>query len=97
MKRIYFVLFLTMGDDSLSFSGGSVIKNQCANVGNSVSILGSERSSEEGNGNPVQYSYLGKPMDRGKPIGGLQSMGLKRVRQNLMTMTINKSDSDSLT
>ena len=36
-------------------------------------------------------------MDRGKPIGGLQSMGLKRVRQNLMTMTINKSDSDSLT
>ena len=85
------MLFLTMGDDSLSFSGGSVIKNQCANVGNSVSILGSERSSEEGNGNPVQYSYLGKP------IGGLQSMGLKRVRQNLMTMTINKSDSDSLT
>ena len=28
-------------------------------------ILGLGRSSGEGNGNPLQYSYLGNPMDRG--------------------------------
>ena len=29
------------------------------------SIPGSGRSSGEGNGNPLQYSCLGNPMDRG--------------------------------
>ena len=29
------------------------------------SIPGSERSPREGNGNPLQYSHLGNPMDRG--------------------------------
>ena len=29
------------------------------------SILGSERSPGEGNGNPLQYSCLENPMDRG--------------------------------
>ena len=29
-----------------------------------VLISGLERSSEEGNGNPLQYSCLGNPMDR---------------------------------
>ena len=29
------------------------------------SILGSRRSTEKGNGNPLQYSCLGNPMDRG--------------------------------
>ena len=28
-------------------------------------IPGSGRSLGEGNGNPLQYSYLGNPMDRG--------------------------------
>ena len=30
-----------------------------------VSILGSERSPGGGDGNPIQYSCLGNPMDRG--------------------------------
>ena len=29
------------------------------------SIPGSGRSPGEGNGNPIQYSFLGNPMDRG--------------------------------
>ena len=33
--------------------------------GASGSISGSERSPGEGNGNPLQYSCLEKPMDRG--------------------------------
>ena len=54
-------LFLT------GFPGGTVIKNPPASAGNagdSGSIPGSERS-REGNGNPLQYSCLEYPMDRG--------------------------------
>ena len=46
------------------FSGGSVV-NPPDNAEDASSILGSERSSGEGNGNPLQYSYLGNPMNRG--------------------------------
>ena len=45
--------------------GGSVVKNLPANVGVAGSIPGLGRSPGEGNGNPLQYSYLGNPMDRG--------------------------------
>ena len=47
------------------FPGGSMVKNLSANAGNSGSIHGSGRSPGEGNGNPLQYSCLGNPMDRG--------------------------------
>ena len=47
------------------FSGGSVVKNPPANAGDVGLIPGSGRSPEGGNGNPVQYSCLGNPMDRG--------------------------------
>ena len=49
------------------FPGGSVVKNPPANAGATGQaglIPGSGRSPEEGNGNPVQYSCLGTPMDR---------------------------------
>ena len=46
-------------------SGGSVVKNPLAKVGDSGSISGSGRSPGEGNGNPPQHSCLGNPMDRG--------------------------------
>ena len=36
-----------------------------ANAGDVSLILGSRRSPEEGNSNPLQYSCLGNPMDRG--------------------------------
>ena len=38
--------------------------NQPANAGDMGSILGSGESPREGNGNPLQYSCLGNPMDR---------------------------------
>ena len=49
----------------ISFLGGSVVKNPSANAGDLGSIPGSGRSPGEGNGNPLQYSCLGNPMDRG--------------------------------
>ena len=47
-----------------SFPDGSEVKNS-ANARDPVLILGSGRSPGEGNGNPLQYSCLGNPMDRG--------------------------------
>ena len=49
----------------LGFPGGSVVKNLPASTGNTSLVPGSGRSPEEGNGNPLQYSCLGIPMDRG--------------------------------
>ena len=46
------------------FPGGSVVKNLPANVGDAGSIPESGRSPGEGNGSPLQYSCLGKPMDK---------------------------------
>ena len=50
---------------SLGFPGGSVVKIPPASVGDVSLIPGWGRSSGEGNGNPLQYSCLGNPMDRG--------------------------------
>ena len=52
----------------LSFPVSSVLKNPPANAGDiedTSSIPGSGRSPGEGNGNPLQYSCLENPMDRG--------------------------------
>ena len=42
-----------------------MVKNPPANAGDMGSIPGLGRSPGEGNGNPLQYSCLGNPMDRG--------------------------------
>ena len=41
-----------------------MVKNLSANAGDMGLIPVSVRSPGEGNGNPLQYSCLGKPMDR---------------------------------
>ena len=45
--------------------GGSDSKQSACNAGDSGSILGLERPSGEGDGNPFQYSCLENFMDRG--------------------------------
>ena len=47
------------------FPGGSDGEASAYNVEDLGSIPGSGRSSGEGNGNPLQYSCLGNPMDGG--------------------------------
>ena len=42
-----------------------MVKNPPANVGDMGSNPGSGRSPEERKGNPLQYSCLGNPIDRG--------------------------------
>ena len=57
------------------FPCGSDGKESACNVGHPGLIPGSGRSPREGNGNPLQYSCLGSPMDR--QSRRLQSMGYK--------------------
>ena len=47
------------------FPGGSEVKASACNAGDMGSIPGLGRSPGEGNGNPLQYSGLENPMDRG--------------------------------
>ena len=47
------------------FPGGLLVKNSPNNAREAGSISGLGRFPREGNGNPLQYSWLGKPMDRG--------------------------------
>ena len=49
----------------MGFPGGSVVKNLSANAGDTGLIPGSGRSPGGGHGNPLQYSCLENPMDRG--------------------------------
>ena len=49
----------------MGFPGGSVVKNPSANAGDAGLIPGLGRSPGEKNGNPVQYSCLENPIDRG--------------------------------
>ena len=60
---------------SLGFPHSSVGKESSCNAGDLGSIPGSGRSPGEGNGNPLQYSFLVNPMDRGAcraKVHGLQ-------------------------
>ena len=55
-----------------------VVRNPPANAGDTRdvgSIPGLRRSPGEGNGNPLQYSFLGNPWT--EEPGGLQAMGHK--------------------
>ena len=55
------------GPESLGFLSGSVGKESCnvGDIGDEGLIPGSGRSPGIGNGNPLQYSCLGNPMERG--------------------------------
>ena len=60
-----------------------VVKNSPANAGDAGSVSESGRSPGGGNGNPLQYSCLENPMDR----GGWQALvhGVARVGHDLAT------------
>ena len=49
----------------IHFLGGAVVKLLPASARDAGSIPGWGRSPGEGNGNPLQHSCLGNPMDRG--------------------------------
>ena len=86
---VYVCVYLYVG-----FPSGSVVKKLPANAGDGNtgdvgSIPGSGRSPGGGNGNPLQYSCLGNPIDRrawrATVHGIVESMRSQRVRHDLAT------------
>ena len=65
------------------FPGGSVVKNLPAKAGDMGSIPGSGRSPEEGNGNPLQYSYW--EIRWSEEPGGYSPWSHKRFGHNFAT------------
>ena len=63
-----------------------MVKNLPANAGDSGSIPGSGRSLGGGNGNPLQYSCLGNPMDRGTWWATVHGVIKSRTRLSMHTM-----------
>ena len=62
--HFFFFFFLAAPRSLQGFPGGSSVKNSSANAGDAGSIPELGRYLREGNGNPPQYSCLGKYMDR---------------------------------
>ena len=65
------------------FPSSSIGKESACNAGDPGLNAGSEKSPEEGNGNPLQYSCLDNPIDRGAWPATVQ--GVTRVRHDLAT------------
>ena len=61
-----------------------MVKNLLTNAGDTGSIPGTGRSPGEENGNPLQYSCLGNPIDRGAWQATVHRVA-ERVRHNLVT------------
>ena len=81
----------------LDFPGGSDGKASAYNAGDLGSIPGSGRFPGERNGNPLQYSCLENPMDRGAWCRLLSVGSQSRTRLSDFTFTNGIWDLNSLT
>ena len=68
---------MSQHDGLTGFPGGSAVKNLPANIGDAGLIPGG------GDGNPLHYSCIGNPMDRG--AWGATVHGITRVGHDLVT------------
>ena len=72
--------------------GGSEVKASACNAGDLGSIPGSGRSPGEGNGNPLQYSCLENPMDRGAWWATVHGVAKSQTRLGDFTFTQMKRE-----
>ena len=81
----------------LGFPGGSVVKNPSASAGDKRDgslIPGLGRSPGGGHGNPLQYSYLGNPMDKGAWQATICRIGKSRSQLSDCTTQFTDIDTD---
>ena len=71
----------------MDIPGGSEGKASACNAGDLGSIPGSRRSPGEGNGNPLKYSCLENPMDRGAWWATVHGVTKSRTRLSIFTFT----------
>ena len=73
----------------MGFPGGSEVKAFACNAGDLGLIHGSGRSPGEGNGNPLQYSCLENPMDRGAWQATIHGIAKSRTRLSDFTLSLS--------
>ena len=73
------------------FPGGSEVKASAFNAGDLGSIPGLGRSPGEGNGNPLQYSCLENPIDRGAWWAIVHRVAKSWTRLSDFTFTLSYS------
>ena len=78
-------VYFSSGFTADGFPCSSVGKESACHAGDLGSIPGLERSPGEGNGNPLQYSGLENPMDRGAWQATVHGIYGARVGQDLVT------------
>ena len=64
-----------------------LLKNPHTKAGDTGSIPGSGKSPGDGNGNPLQYSCLGNPMDRGAWWAIVQGVAKSQIRLSTQAHT----------
>ena len=69
-----------------------MVKNLAANAGDANSVPGLRLSPGGGNGNPLQYSCLGNPMDKGAWWAQVQGV----AKESNITERLNSSNSGSI-
>ena len=72
----------------MGFPGGSDSKESACNAEDPGSIPGLGRLPGEGNGNPLQYSCLGNPMDRGDWRASVQDV----TKESDTTLQLNDNN-----
>ena len=77
----------------MGFPDGSVVNGVPANAGDLGSIPGSGRSPAEGNGNPLQYSCLENPMDRGAWRATICGVTKSQTRLKQLNTTLKRKGS----
>ena len=75
-------------NSSMDFPDGSMVKNPPGSAGDAISIPGSGRSPGKENDNPLHYSCLKYPMDRGTWWAAVHRV-TKRTR---LSMLVHISD-----
>ena len=64
------------------FPGGSVVKNTPTKAGHAISMPELGRSPGGGNDNPLHYSFLENPMDRGEWWSRVQGVSAHLTQLN---------------
>ena len=78
--------FFIIPNRNYPFPGGSDDKESACNAGDLGSIPGSGRSPGEGNGNPLQYSYLENSVDRGAWWATLHGVAKSQTQLSDLTL-----------
>ena len=73
------------GDYNMGFPRGSEVKASACNAGDLGLNPGLGRSPGEGNGNPLQYSCLENPMDRGASWATVHRVAKSRTQLSYFT------------